>query len=69
MLTPCIPCICPTAPCEQCMFGYKSAETNHKQIKQIIKLVDAGEKPMGYLLAQRYKDMHPNWKEQMEGKE
>ena len=51
------------------MFGYKSAETNHKQMKQIIKLVDSGEKPMGYLLANRYKDMHPNWKEQMEGEE
>ena len=28
MLTPCNPCICTGASCEQCMFGYQSAQTN-----------------------------------------
>ena len=67
MLTPCNPCICTGASCEQCMFGYQSAETNHTQMKQIMELVDRGEKPNGYLLAQRYKNYHNNWKKQMEG--
>ena len=67
MLTPCNPCICTGASCEQCMFGYQSAETKHKRMKQIIELVDRGEKPNGYLLAQRYKNYHHNWEEQMEG--
>ena len=67
MLTPCKPCICTGASCEQCMFGYQSAETKHKRMKQIIELVDRGEKPNGYLLAQRYKNYHPNWEKQMEG--
>lgn len=66
MLTPCKPCICPEAPCEQCMFGYKSAETNHIQMKRLIELVDAGEKPCGYLLTEHYKRIHHNWKDQME---
>ena len=42
MLTPCSPCICTEASCEQCMFGYQSAETKHKLMKQIIELVDRG---------------------------
>ena len=66
MLTPCKPCVCNRASCEQCMFGYKSAETNHKRMKQIIELVDRGETPNGYLLALRYKKYHPNWREQIE---
>lgn len=66
MLTPCNPCICPKAPCEQCMFGYKSTYTNHKKMKQLIEAVDRGEKPLGYVLADGYKRLHPNWKEEME---
>lgn len=66
MLTPCKPCICSKAPCEQCMFGYKSTETNHEQMKRLIELVDAGEKPCGYLLVERYKSMHLDWMEHME---
>ena len=67
MLTPCSPCVCIGAPCEQCMFGYKSAETNHKLMKQLIIQVDNGEKPPGYLLPGYYKRYHPNWKKEMEG--
>ena len=66
MLTPCSPCVCFGAPCEQCMFGYQSAYTKHKQMKRLIELVDKGEKPCGYLLPERYKSMHSNWKEHME---
>lgn len=66
MLEPCNPCICSGAQCEQCMFGYQSAEANHKQMKRLIELVDSGEKPNGFLLAQRYKDIHSDWKKQME---
>lgn len=66
MLTPCSPCLCPKSPCEHCMFGYNSSYTNHKQMKELIEAVDRGEKPLGYVLADNYKRMHPNWKEQME---
>lgn len=65
MLTPCNPCICSTASCEQCMFGYQSKETKHEQMKRLIELADYGQKPNGYLLVERYKDIHHNWKEQM----
>ena len=66
MLEPCNPCICTGAQCEQCMFGYRSAEANKKKKKKLIELVNLGEKPNGYLLAQRYKDIHSDWKKQME---
>lgn len=66
MLTPCKPCICPKAPCEQCTFGYRPAEENHNQMKRLIELVDAGEKPCWYLLVNDYKRIHPNWKDRME---
>ena len=66
MLTPCNPCICPGAPCEQCIFGYKSREEKHRLMKQLIESVNRGEKPNGYLIARRYKIYHNNWEEQME---
>ena len=66
MLTPCNPCVCPGAPCEQCMFGYQSAETNHKTMKDLIIQVENGEKPMGYMIPEWYKCYHPDWKKEME---
>lgn len=67
ILTPCSPCICSGAPCEQCMFGYRSAEDNHKSMKRLIEAVERGEKPFGYQLVDSYKIVHSNWREQMEG--
>lgn len=66
MLTPCNPCICSRTPCEQCMFGYRSDEDNHKSMKSLIEAVERGEKPLGYALVDKYKGAHSNWKEQME---
>ena len=66
MLTPCNPCVCLGAPCEQCMFGYASNEMNHKRMKRLIELIDKGEKPNGYVIVERYKKYHSNWKSQMD---
>lgn len=33
---PCNPCLCPKAPCEQCMFGYKSIEDRTGLLNDII---------------------------------
>lgn len=67
MLTPCNPCICPGAPCEQCMFGYHTDEQNHRIMKDIFKTVASGENDLAYefKLVERYKMFHPNWKEQL----
>jgi hypothetical protein len=37
LLSPCSPCVCLGAPCEQCMFGYKSAEENHRLLKDVLE--------------------------------
>ena len=34
---PCKPCLCPSAPCEQCMFGYKSFEERHRLLNDVIE--------------------------------
>lgn len=65
MLTPCNPCSCPGAPCEQCMFGYQSEESNHETMKNLIEKTLKGEKPHGYRVAERYMDIHKNWKAEM----
>jgi len=66
MLTPCSPCSCPGAPCEQCMFGYQSAETNHDTMKKLIERTLKGEKPHGHSVAERYMNNHKNWQKEME---
>lgn len=65
MLKPCDPCSCPGAPCEQCMFGYQSEESNHKTMKHLIEGTLAGEKPFAYQLAEEYIRKHPNWRAEM----
>ena len=61
MLDPCEPCVCPSAPCEQCTFGYRSDRENHKQMKELIEAVEKGLKPVGYRLVETYKRYHPKW--------
>lgn len=67
MLNPCRPCVCPKAPCEQCMFGYRPAEENHEHMKNLILAVNAGEKPYGYICAERYMIYHENWNDELKG--
>lgn len=67
MLTPCSPCLCSGAPCEQCMFGYRSDENNHRIMKNMFKTVASGENalPYEFKLVEKYKNYHTNWKEQL----
>lgn len=65
MLTPCSPCVCFGAPCEQCMFGYKSDQSNHEAMKTLIIGYLNGRRDPGYRCAERYMELHKNWKEQM----
>ena len=64
MLNPCRPCVCVGAPCEQCMFGYLSAETTHNMMRELIVKVLAGEKPPGWKNAEYYMELHVDWKDQ-----
>lgn len=66
MLNPCNPCCCPGAPCEQCMFGYNSAETNHRIMKQLLNEYINGDKPIGWANAKLYMEFHKDWKKEME---
>lgn len=36
LYNPCRPCLCPGAPCEQCMFGYKSQEEASRLLKHVL---------------------------------
>ena len=65
MLTPCNPCICYGSNCYQCIFGHKSVEEKHEEMKRLIKLENSRMKPNGYVLAQRYKGIHTDWETQM----
>ena len=65
MLTPCQPCVCPGAPCEQCMFGYRSKEENHEHMKTLFYAVERGEKPFGWGVVRAYKTLHPNWEKEL----
>lgn len=65
LLNPCNPCLRPGAQCEQCMFGYRSAEDNHKHMKELMEKVLNGEKPYGWKCATTYMAYHHDWKEQM----
>lgn len=62
MLAPCNPCVCPGAPCEQCAFGYQSAESKHNMMKRLILAYIAGERPNGWRCAETYMRYHPDWK-------
>lgn len=62
MLKPCDPCVCSGAPCEQCMFGYKSKETKHKMMKEMLIAYNEGKKPSGWKAAETYMLFHKNWK-------
>ena len=33
---PCSPCLCPSAPCEQCMFGYATFVDRNKYLNNIL---------------------------------
>lgn len=66
MLKPCDPCVCPGAPCEQCMFGYQSEKEAHKRMKDLITRVNNGEKPVGWRNAETYMMYHRNWEKEME---
>lgn len=66
MLNPCHPCMWPKAPCEQCMFGYRSLEENHELMKKIILNALAGNCTDYRNLADRYAQAHKNWREEME---
>ena len=65
LLEPCNPCVSPGAPCEQCMFGYRSAEDNHKHMKELLEAVLNGEKPHGWKCATTYMAYHHDWKERI----
>ena len=56
MLTPCKYCLCTVASYEQYMFGYQSAETKHKRMKQIIDIC----------LFNVIKNYNSNWKKNKE---
>lgn len=64
MLNPCSPCVCSGATCEQCMFGYRSKESNHEHMKELFLAVEAGEKPAGWKVVETYKSYHPDWKKE-----
>lgn len=63
MFAPCNPCVCPAASCEQCMFGYKTPAEHHKMMKDLIVKTLAGEKPLGWAVAERYMQYHPDYKD------
>lgn len=65
MLNPCNPCVCVGAPCEQCMFGYRSSKENHESMKKLLIAVDAGEKPVGWKCAETYRYYHKNWRNEL----
>lgn len=65
MLNPCDPCCCPGVPCEHCRFGYRSAESNHNLMKDLIIAIEAGEKPVGWKAAETYMTFHRNWREEL----
>lgn len=65
MLTPCSPCCCPGAPCEQCMFGYNDEESNHRIMKDLILKIANGGKPIGWRNAETYMDYHKDWREEI----
>ena len=65
MLNPCNPCVCPSAPCEQCLFGYTSDVNKHEKMKKLIEAVNNGEKPNGYVCAERYMKLHSDWNDHM----
>lgn len=67
MLTPCNPCVCRGAPCEQCMFGYLSKVDAHDLMKKLILCMENGGTPVGRTLVETYKSYHPNWKNEMKG--
>lgn len=67
MLNPCNPCVCPSASCDQCAFGYKSNVDKHEMMKKLIEAVNNGEKPNGHVCAERYMKLHNDWRsEEME---
>lgn len=60
MLTPCNPCIVPDCTkCEQCRFGYRSAQSVHNEMKDILINDPKGS------TARFYKRLHRDWLEQM----
>ena len=65
MLNPCNPCVCSGAPCEQCMFGYRSQDTKHKTMKEMLIAYNAGKKPDGWQAAENYTLYHKNWREEI----
>lgn len=68
MLTPCEPiCVCPNAPCEQCMFGYMSKEAAHNLMKELIIDTYNGKQPNGWKAAKKYIAEHPDWLKEMGG--
>ncbi len=69
MLNPCSPCVCTGAPCEQCMFGYRSREENHESMKKLFLAVEAGEKPIGWRCVENYKCYHPDWEKEFPSEE
>ena len=67
MLNPCNPCLCIGAPCEQCQFGYRTAEENHESMKRI--LLDTDANSFNKSIAEAYKDYHPDWEERLKGEQ
>ena len=65
MLNPCSPCVCTGAPCEQCMFGYRSLESNHEHMKELLLAYTRGEKPSGWKCAAIYTQFHSNWRDEL----
>lgn len=65
MLNPCKPRICPGAPCEQCHFGYLTAEVQHKILKDMILNVEFGRSSYGRSAVELYEKYHTNWREEL----
>lgn len=66
MLDPCSPCCCPGAPCEHCMFGYRSKEENHASMKELITKLVTGENPYGCGAAKTYMTYHKDWRKEID---
>ena len=66
MINPCNPCVCLGTPCEQCEFGYTSAEYKHNKMVNIIQRVEAGKGSLfEESLVEKYKCRNRDWIKQM----
>lgn len=63
LIDPCSPCVCPSAPCVQCMFGYQPIETRHKVA---VKIIEEGRPER---IAEKLKKHYPDWEKYVSDEE